>query len=245
VPPPPVGRSRRAFSCVRSHSATPPPRRTGCPGCPMFWNQGSRAAAGVLTRSRSVGPRPARQALPARCWSTTPRHPAQKARRSRSAPRRSHAASTRPHARPRCDAPPPAAAPTADPAAVHAMRGGHHLVVAPPVRVEHIPRAATRPKHRPQVVRRLMSGEENVRSGATRQPQARRCRRMTTHRRVLRAPCLRLPLASPLTMTRTRGLRKLRQRSLLPGPDDPSRLARSPSILGATAGRDRARPRRD
>jgi len=97
----------------------------------------------------------------------------------------------------------PAAAPAADPAAVHAMRGAHHLVVAPPVRVEHIPRAATGPKHRPQGVRRLLSGEQDVRSGATHQPQARRCRRMTT-RRVLRAPCLRLPLASLLTMTRTR-----------------------------------------
>jgi len=137
----------------------------------------------------------------------------------------------------------PAAAPAADPAAVHAMRGAHHLVVAPPVRVEHIPRAATRPKHRPQGVRRLMSGEQDVRSAATHQPQARRWRRMTT-RRVLRAPCLRLPLASLSTMTRTRGL-KLRRKSLLAGPDDPSRPARSPSILGATAGRDRARPRRD
>ena len=89
-----------------------------------------------------------------------------------------------------------------------------------------------------------MSGEQDVRSAATHQPQARRCRRMTTRRRVLRAPCLRLPLASLSTMTRTRGL-KLRRKSLLAGPDDPSRPARSPSILGATAGRDRARPRRD
>jgi hypothetical protein len=39
----------------------------------------------VLTRTRSVGPRPA--APPARCWSTTPRHPASRHVRPRSAPR--------------------------------------------------------------------------------------------------------------------------------------------------------------
>ena len=115
--------------------------------------------------------------------------------RPRSAPRRSHAASTRPHARPRCDAPPPCGSTGGRPS-----RRSRHAGSAPPRRGatgpgRTHPPAATRPKHRPQGVRRLMSGEQD-RSGATHQPQARRCRRMTTHRRVLRAPCLRLPLAS-------------------------------------------------
>ena len=80
--------------------------------------------------------------------------------RPRSAPRRSHAAPTPPHARPRCDAPPPAAAPTADPAAVHTMRGAHHLVVAAPVLVpvgfQNVAHAADQrrpaPLHRPDMI---------------------------------------------------------------------------------------------
>ena len=163
--------------------------------------------------------------------------------RPRSAPRRSHTASTRPHARPRCDAPPPCGSTDGRPSS-HSRHAGS----APPCRGatgpgRTRPRVATGSKHRPQVVRRLMSGEQDVRSAATHKPQARWCRRMTTHRRVLRAPCLRLPLASLLTMTRTSGL-KLRRRSPLAGPDGLSRQARSSSTLGATAGRDRARPRR-
>ena len=132
VPPPPVGRSRRPCRgelrrLALRHAATAAnrgARGVRCSGTPAAGPR--QACLHGLDQSGRVLPGKHCLHAAGRPHRATPRS---RHVRPRSAPRRSHAASTRPHAHPRCDAPSPCGSTGGRPS-----RRSRHAGSAPPCR---------------------------------------------------------------------------------------------------------------